>query len=363
MKYIYGALLIVWLAVEQIVNYNTDIYAIASLLGALCLFIIKERYFDSIYTSFVFLFIISALSFYNTSFLLLMGITLVDLAYTGKYIVALLVASAGVASIIHYGNYNYIFHIACALLFAYILGTKDRNEKKHLSLLDEERQLRYNLEKTQNDLIKSRKEIESLTEIRERNRIAHEIHDNIGHSIAGVIFQLEAGIRILHKDIDRTEAILKLCSEKLSEALELTRNTVYNIRVVKKTGLHQIEAVINGFKFCPVDFEHSGDFSSVSSLNLKIMEANIMEALTNASKYSAASKIHIKIDIGKRNIRLLYKDDGIGCSNIKDNLGLSGMRDRVKNAGGVISIDGKDGFLIVCNLPNKKEDSMEVEEA
>jgi signal transduction histidine kinase len=362
MKYIYGALLIGWLAVDQLTNSNTNIYTIASILGALCLFIIKERYFDNFYASLIFLVIIFILSFYNASFILLVGIAIVDLTYMSKYKAGLLICFSSVPVLVQAGRYNYIFHIICSLIFSHILGTKDNNEKRHLSLLDQERHLRYNLERTQNELIRSRKEIEQLAEIRERNRIAHEIHDNIGHSIAGVIFQLEAGIRILRKDIDKTEGILKLSSQKLTEALELTRNTVYNIRVIRKTGIDQIEAVIKGFKFCPVVFEHTGDFGSISALNLKILETNIMEALTNASKYSRASKIQIKIDIGKKNIRLFYKDDGIGCINIKDNLGLSGMRERVRNAGGIISIDGRDGFLIVCNLPNRNEEGMEGEE-
>lgn len=355
MKHVYGPLLIIWLAAEQIINSNNDIYSIASLLGALCLFIIKERYKDNPYTSFGYFIFILVLAKYNSSFILISAVTLLDLSYLGNFAAAAVIFIISAVLSVFMGQYNYIFQMISALFIGYIIGTKDKNEKKHIALLDGERSLRYNLERAQEELIRSKKEIEQLTEIRERNRIAHEIHDNIGHSIAGIIFQLEAAIRLLHKDMEKSEGILKLCSQKLSEALELTRSTVYNIKVIKKTGVAYLEDIINNFKFCKITFEYSGDFSRVTAFNMKIIEANLMEALTNAAKYSKAENIQVKIEIGSKNIRLYYKDDGVGCGNIKENLGLAGMRERVKEAGGIISIDGKNSFLIVCNLPIRGE--------
>lgn len=361
MKHVYGLVLIIWLATEQIQNTNIGVLSIASLLGALCLFIIKERYFDRIPAVLFFAALVLILSRYTAGFILLLGIPLLDLSYYKRYYAAAALFIASVFLCIMDKNTGYLFHLASSGVIGHIIGVKDENERKHISVLDDERRLRYRLEQAQNELVNSKKEIERFTEIRERNRIAHEIHDNIGHSIAGVIFQLEAAIRIFHKDYEKTEDILKLCSQKLAEALELTRNTVYNIRVDKKIGLASIEKVINDYKFCQITFEHSGDFSQVSASNLEILKANIMESLTNASKYSKATSIQIKIDIGRKNIRLYYRDNGIGCRNISENIGISGMRDRVKNAGGTISIDGNSGFLIVCNLPISKEEIKEVE--
>ncbi len=361
MKHIYGTLLIIWLVIEQTINSKFDVHGIAFLLSVLCLFIVKERFIDNIYSSIVFLIIIFGVTMYKSDFIMLAGISVLDLMYFNSFGTAAAALAAAVCAAFFTGNFSYIFHLISALIFGYVIGIKDSNEHKHLKLLDEERHLRYDLERSQNEIIKSKKEIEQLTEIRERNRIAHEIHDNIGHSIAGVIFQLEAAIRYLRRDIDKSENILNLCSKKLAEALELTRNTVYNIKVTKKTGIDHIEELIQDFNFCSINFKHSGDFIRVSASTMKLLEANIMEALTNASKYSQAAHIEIKVDINRKNIRLYYKDDGIGCKNIKEGLGLSGMRNRVKDAGGIISIDGQCGFLIVCNLPIRNEDYLEGE--
>ncbi|MBC8061633.1 MAG: sensor histidine kinase [Clostridiaceae bacterium] len=353
MKHIYGALVIAWIAVELVFKSNSNITAIASLLGALWLFIIKEKYIDNIYSSIIFLMVILILSQFYPDFIVLTGIVLFDSAYFKKRTLGIVVFI--IIGVIYSTNYPLLFHLIYSLFLGYVLGEKDFNSKNNFELLDKERKLRYNLEQTQNQLIKSKVEIEELTKIRERNRIAHELHDNMGHSIAGVIFQLEAALRIINKDKEKAEGILKLCSKKLSEALELTRDTVYNMKVDKKLGVDSIKKIISDFKFCPVVFEHTGDFSNVSFFIIQIMESNIMEFLTNASKYSQATEIEIRIDINAKNLRLFYKDNGIGCENIKANVGITGIRDRVRAAGGTISVDGKVGFLIVCNLPVNNE--------
>ncbi|MDW7675097.1 MAG: sensor histidine kinase, partial [Bacillota bacterium] len=100
----------------------------------------------------------------------------------------------------------------------------------------------------------------------------------------------------------------------------------------------------------------------VSVTNVKILEAIIMESLTNAAKHSKAQGIHMKINIGKKHLRYYFKDDGIGCLHVSENLGISGMRDRIKNAGGTIAIDGSDGFLIVCHLPIINDEDYREEE-
>ncbi len=321
MKRIYSAILFIWLAVEIISGTDFSLFSIASLLGALCFFIIKEKYFDKASVSILYYIAVVALSLFDGRFIILSGIPVLDFFYTGRYVFAVPAFAAAVVFIIQSGaDYRDIFFIAAAALFGYITGAKDRDDKKHISVLDQERRLRYQLEQIRNELLNSRKEVEHLAEIRERNRIAHEIHDNIGHGIAGVIFQLDAAVRILHTDPEKSVNNLKLCRQKLAEVLELTRSTVYNIRVDRKIGLDSLKKIIDDYRFCKLTFEHSGDFSMVSASVQKILEANIMESLTNTSKHSDAENVMIKLDIGTKNIRLYYKDDGKGCGKIHESL-------------------------------------------
>jgi signal transduction histidine kinase len=351
MKYIFGLMMIAWIAVQEVVGQRTDVPGIAALLGALCLFIVKEKYLNRVFASVAYFVAAAALSEYWAPFLLLASIPLLDFAYGRRWwLAAPAFAIAAALSILH-GQYYFVVMLCAALFAGWVLGAKDRGEKEACDVLDEERRLRYNLEQARNELIRSRSEVESLTEARERNRIAHELHDSIGHGIAGVLVQLEAARRIHRKDADKTEEILRACTGKLSETLTLTRNAVYNIRSDVKTGVEALERIVNEFKYCPVSFERSGDFGAVSATNMRILEANVREALTNSARHSHATQVSIRVDIRRKNIRLYYKDNGVGCGDIRESMGLMGMRDRVRDAGGAISIDGSDGFLIVCNLP------------
>lgn len=205
-------------------------------------------------------------------------------------------------------------------------------------------------------MVNLQSEIEHITEVRERNRIAQEIHDNIGHSIAGVLFQLQAADKLITNNTVKAEKILKLCIEKLSEALETTRNTVFNIKSDQTAGIERIKKIINGFRFCSLEFEHTGDFNSVSSSKIKMLEDTTKEVLTNAMKYSCATDISLKISVNKRHIRFYYKDNGVGCTKIVESVGLSSLKERVNNLGGTYSIDGNNGFTIVYTIPNINEE-------
>lgn len=357
MKYIFGLLIIAWLTVLQVIELRTDYISIASTLGALCFFIIKQKYLDKAFASIAYFIAAAALAQFRPPFILLAAIPLLDFVYGRMYWLAAPALAVAAYISVAAGEYFLILPLLMSAYAGHIAGTMERSEQAGIKILDDERCLRYNLEMAQNELIRSRREVERLTEARERNRIAHELHDSIGHGIAGVLIQLEAAQRIHRRDADKADEILSICVQKLSETLELTRNTVYNLRTDIKTGVEALENIISGFRFCPVDFQHSGDFGMVSPTNMSILEANVTEALTNSSRHSHATQIIIKVDIRRNNIRLYYKDNGIGCKDIRESLGLMGMRDRVKDAGGTISIDGSGGFLIVCNLPEHENES------
>lgn len=352
MKYIYGILLFVWTIVEVVEKSKTNLMGAGFILIALCLFVVKEKYLDNTICSCIYAVSIILLSLNNQYLLILLGIAFVDMSYFKKYFLLGVFALTAIMLCYSRGELQYVFPIITGALWGYTLRISDEKERKHLSLLDNERSLRYQLEKTQVKLEKLQTEIERTAEVRERDRIAKEIHDNIGHSIAGVLFQLRAAERLIKTNSQKVEQILSLSIEKLVEALETTRNTVYNMKSDQTQGIDCIHIIINEFKFCNIKFNHSGDFNTISTLNFKVLESTTKELLTNTIKHSQASEITINIDINSKHIRYFYKDNGRGCNKIKENIGLSSIRDRVRNLGGTYSVDGSNGFTIVFTFPN-----------
>ncbi len=64
-------------------------------------------------------------------------------------------------------------------------------------------------------------------------------------------------------------------------------------------------------------------------------------------------KIEIEIEIREEIIRLFMKDNGSGCNYVHEGMGISGIRERVENAGGSFSVTPQKGFMIVCILPRE----------
>jgi signal transduction histidine kinase len=355
MKYIYGILLFIWTASEFVQKSELNVTGTGFVLLALCLFVVKEKFLNNhVIYSCIFSAVIIILAAHNPYLLILLGIGLVDMAYFKKYYLLGILSIIAIIMCYCMNGQYYVFPIGIGALWGYTLQRSEDKEKKHLALLDNERGLRYQLEKTQAELEKLQNEIERTAELRERDRIARELHDSIGHSIAGVLFQLRAAEKMISSNTEKVEQILKLSIDKLVEALEITRNTVNNIRSDQTSGIDCISKIIKEFRFCKIDFSHKGDFNTLSASNFKMIESTTKELLTNANKHSMASEIIIKIDINSKHIRYFYSDNGKGCNKIKESTGLSNIRNRVKNLGGTYSIDGSSGFTVVFTLPNAR---------
>jgi signal transduction histidine kinase len=356
MKYIFKTLIFVFIIADIALYSNVSYEDIMLLLIIAAVNLFKERLYDSIYMTLVY-FIITIVAVHDKYTLgILFGVTVFDVVYKKMYIGVIPVLTA-VAYLLWDKPYVIMTLLILSLcgLLAYICRNSEDKESRYINSLDDERRLRYELEQTKMKLLNSAKDVAYLAEVKERNRIAREIHDNVGHSIAGILIQLQASYKLLDKDGQKSRDILKKSIDCLADAVTLLRDTVHNIKPKEILGVDYVKCLIQEFSFCPVDFQFSGDFNSLSPGHLEILSTNIKEALTNTVKHSRATNVVIKMDINERYARLYIKDNGIGCSKIKEGLGISGMKERIENMGGSISISSDNGFMIVCLIPIDKQ--------
>ncbi|MCX8128726.1 MAG: sensor histidine kinase [Clostridia bacterium] len=352
MRYIYKSLfliyVIIYFSMHGLVSYGEIL--VTMLIAAVNIY--KERLYDSAALVIISFGLICTAVHYNDSLGILFGITAFDLVTKRMYVGLIPLTAAIPYFLLDKPNFVLIVMIAIVSgLFAYVIQYSEVKEKKYKAILDEERRLRYELETAKMKLLNSTRDIAYLAEVRERNRIARDIHDNIGHSIAGILIQLQAAYKLFDRDGQKSKGIMKKSIDSLAEAVTLLRDTVHNIKPREILGAEYIKSIIDEFGFCPIDFQFSGDFGSISPNYMEILATNIKEALTNASKHSKASSVNIKIDINEKFVRLYIKDNGVGCSKMKEGLGISGMKERAANVGGTISLDSSDGFMIVCLMP------------
>lgn len=317
--------------------------------------IVREKYLQTVYMTYVEAVIITAGTFVNPYFAVFYGITCYDLVSGNRYgeVLFLFAAAYTRLSINPFIDVMFIMGI-CTLLSHLSQQYRKKSEQLKRSF-DQERRYNYELEITKNKLVNAALETAHLTEIKERNRIAQEIHDNVGHGIAGVLMLLQAAFKLRNKDSGKSEELFEKSIDSLSQSLELLKNTVYNIKPKEEYGIAHVRSVIENYSFCEVGFTLKGDSEGIAPFFFELITTNVKEALTNASKYSKATKMEIELICNEKFIRLQIRDNGVGCKSIKDSLGLSGMKDRVTMAGGSISINGDNGFMIVCVLPLNRE--------
>lgn len=196
--------------------------------------------------------------------------------------------------------------------------------------------------------------------LEEKGKLAQVLHDRLGHSINGSIFQLEACKLMLDTRPEETKEKLQSIIDHLRESMDEIR---YLLREEKPKKSEMSELKLRSF--CK-EFEVQygifvkliikGETSRVSEKQWKVLMDCLFEAFSNALKYASCGKIEVQLKIFPKILRMEITDDGRGCSQIKEGMGISGMKERVEALGGVVSISSEIGFSINVLIPIKEAD-------
>lgn len=217
--------------------------------------------------------------------------------------------------------------------------TVDAGEEKALLLSEKNRAL----------MEKQNSEIYAAT-LRERNRIAREIHDNVGHVLSRTIL-LTGAARTVNKD-QNLDSLLKGLDDSLNSAMDSIRSSVHDLHDDAVNLQETIKNIILDFKGNDVELKY--DMSEIIPRDIKYCFISITkEALSNAAKYSGATQIKITMREHPAMYQLCIEDNGRGCPDYAGNstgIGLKNMQERVEALGGTIRIDGKNGFHIFISI-------------
>lgn len=198
---------------------------------------------------------------------------------------------------------------------------------------------------------------EKMGETKERNQLAREIHDTLGHTLTGISVGLEACQVIMDRDSDLAKQQLKLLSENARRGLDDVRRSVDKLKP-DALERYTLKEALDILMF---DFQKMTDVSirymcHIPSLELEQDEQEVVyrivqEGITNAVRHGNASIIYVTIAKEGNILILIIEDNGKGCKNIKKGFGLSHMQDRIDLLHGDIRFYGQNGFTIIAEIP------------
>ncbi len=190
--------------------------------------------------------------------------------------------------------------------------------------------------------------------LEERAQLSQTLHDKLGHNINGSVYQLEAIKVIMEKEPDTSKKMIQGVIDQLRTGMDEIRAILRKERPKKyRLATIQLEKLCEDCisKGVEASLITEGDLATVPDKYLEIILDNAYEAISNSMKYARCTKIEIRVHVMNQMVRCSISDNGIGCKEIEDGMGISGMRRRVREVNGVLNFETEAGFTINILLP------------
>ncbi|MED1511978.1 sensor histidine kinase [Bacillus proteolyticus] len=206
------------------------------------------------------------------------------------------------------------------------------------------------------------KEVEELTAVRERNDIAREIHDTVGHNMTALLVQLQLAEALWKQKSDATEEVLHTCHGLARKSLQEVRASVHALKEESKLGniIENMREMLHEYSKATkvqISFQLQGDPVEIP-LSLQPTLLRIMqESLTNAKRHGKASLCEVSLVCSMEQVKLCISDNGMGVNEVSPGFGLLNMKERVEEHGGIIQFESEieKGFRLKIEFPLREK--------
>jgi signal transduction histidine kinase len=223
-----------------------------------------------------------------------------------------------------------------------------------------ERYMREQLVAAHGQLQQYALQVEDLATVQERNRIARDIHDSLGHALTALNVQLQTVLKLWDIDPSSAKSFLTKAQRLGEIAIKEVRQSVRTLRIE----VRQEEPLEKAIAALAEDFRQSTGISVLTKIQLKMVLSQqivraihriVQEALTNICKHAQATTVEIQLRTTSTHVCLFVTDNGAGfiADFIPKGFGLQGMQERVAALGGNFAIHSEpdNGCQIVVELP------------
>lgn len=255
------------------------------------------------------------------------------------------------------------YHTLLFIVFMVLLFTQQKAEKDRIQQLND--QLHESNRKLQEYALKT----ERMTELRERNRLAREIHDTLGHTLTGIIMTTDAGLVLMDAAPQEAKKQLRLANEVARDGLNDVRRSIEALRpdaLEQQEFAQALDGMIDKFRrttSAQVNVAQQAGPLCFAADEEDTIYRVVQESLTNAVRHGKATRIDLRFSRSGDVLTIDVRDNGIGLQpDAEEGFGLRHMRERIDLLHGILQFGNRPeeesptGFYLTVTLPLRAQD-------
>lgn len=226
----------------------------------------------------------------------------------------------------------------------------EKLEQEYISLRNSAKEFSLQLEHKNKELLEKQDYEIHLATLNERNRIARDIHDNIGHLLSNSL--LQTGALMATCQDQALYPKLETLKNTLSQGMNSIRESIHDLHDESVDLYTEVAGLVQAFQFCQISLDY--DLESNPPKNVKYaLLAVLKEALSNISKHSNATAARVTLREHPALYQLIIKDNGTQKDAGGEGIGLKSIAQRVGALRGNVHIGESGGFTVFISLPKE----------
>jgi signal transduction histidine kinase len=238
---------------------------------------------------------------------------------------------------------------AMANVFTFVLGRTLRHQQSLIEQLED-----------------TRRELAEHAVAEERRRIARDLHDLAGHTLAAVLLHVTGARHVLRRDVDEAERALRDAEAIGRSSLDQIRATVAALRADELgtdpalPGAADLDVLVDDYRRAGLDIAYSvdGDLADLDGPVGTALHRIAREALTNVARHAPGNRVDVSLAATGEGVRLRVVDSGVsGAASpaAGPHFGLVGMAERARAVGGELDAGpSADGWQVEARLPVRR---------
>jgi signal transduction histidine kinase len=223
-----------------------------------------------------------------------------------------------------------------------------------------EQQARQKLAQANQKLREFAGQVEEMATIQERNRLAREIHDGLGHYLTAINIQIKAAQAFVEHNPPQAREALNNAQTLAEEALADVRRSISQLRIDPSTSsplAERLKGLLEETRAAGIHakMEVEGTPASLSPQADFTLYRVSQEGLTNVRKHSNATQAELHLAYLEHTVRLVVCDNGVGTQELSGGFGLTGLQERVQLVGGSLKVETApgQGFRLEVEIPKQ----------